>query len=96
MGERYVSTAQEAVCRNTTNRRQPQRGAVETTQQPGKALRLVDTGEAPALQADQANQIAVVGVAEIEAGSRRRTVLNDADTRLYRAKREGRNRVIGS
>lgn len=36
------------------------------------------------------------GVAEIEAGSRRRTVLNDADTRLYRAKREGRNRVIAS
>jgi diguanylate cyclase (GGDEF)-like protein len=34
------------------------------------------------------------GIARIGDGSRRRTVLNDADTRLYRAKREGRNRVV--
>jgi diguanylate cyclase (GGDEF)-like protein len=36
------------------------------------------------------------GLAEISDGSRRRTVLNDADTRLYRAKREGRNRVVAA
>jgi diguanylate cyclase (GGDEF)-like protein len=36
------------------------------------------------------------GLAEITDGSRRRTVLNDADTRLYRAKREGRNRVVAA
>ena len=36
------------------------------------------------------------GLAEINDGSRRRTVLNDADMRLYRAKREGRNRVIAA
>lgn len=34
------------------------------------------------------------GLAEIHDGSRNRTVLNDADMRLYRAKREGRNRVV--
>ena len=34
------------------------------------------------------------GIAAIESNSRRRTVLNEADTRLYRAKREGRNRVV--
>lgn len=36
------------------------------------------------------------GLAEIGDGSRSRTVLNDADMRLYRAKREGRNRVIAA
>ena len=36
------------------------------------------------------------GLAEIHSGSRRRTVLNDADMRLYRAKRAGRNRVIAA
>jgi diguanylate cyclase (GGDEF)-like protein len=34
------------------------------------------------------------GVAECKPESRRRTVLNEADKRLYRAKREGRNRVV--
>ena len=34
------------------------------------------------------------GVAECKQESRRRTVINDADKRLYRAKREGRNRVV--
>ena len=34
------------------------------------------------------------GVTECKPGSRRRTVINDADMRLYRAKREGRNRVV--
>ena len=34
------------------------------------------------------------GLAEIRDGARCRTVLNEADMRLYRAKREGRNRVI--
>ncbi|MEJ2129229.1 MAG: GGDEF domain-containing protein [Woeseiaceae bacterium] len=34
------------------------------------------------------------GLAGITDGARRRTVLNDADARLYRAKREGRNRVV--
>ena len=34
------------------------------------------------------------GVAEIGKDTRRRTVLNEADLRLYRAKREGRNRVV--
>ncbi len=34
------------------------------------------------------------GLAEITDSTRRRTVLNEADERLYRAKREGRNRVI--
>ena len=34
------------------------------------------------------------GVAQMNFASRRRTLLNDADERLYRAKREGRNRVV--
>ena len=34
------------------------------------------------------------GLAEIKGGSRFTTVLNEADMRLYRAKRNGRNRVI--
>jgi len=34
------------------------------------------------------------GLAEAQTDSRRTTVLNDADARLYRAKREGRNRVV--
>jgi diguanylate cyclase (GGDEF)-like protein len=34
------------------------------------------------------------GLAEIRGGARCRTVLNEADMRLYRAKREGRNRVV--
>jgi len=36
------------------------------------------------------------GLAEVTAKSRRRTILNDADERLYRAKNEGRNRVIAA
>ena len=36
------------------------------------------------------------GLAEIDEHSRRRTVLNEADLRLYRAKREGRNRVVAA
>jgi len=36
------------------------------------------------------------GVAEIKSGSRYTTILNEADMRLYRAKREGRNRVIAA
>lgn len=36
------------------------------------------------------------GLAEIDKHSRRRTVLNEADLRLYRAKREGRNRVVAA
>ena len=36
------------------------------------------------------------GLAEIGTHSRRRTVLNEADLRLYRAKREGRNRVVAA
>ncbi len=36
------------------------------------------------------------GLAEIGNDSRRRTVLNEADLRLYRAKREGRNRVVAA
>lgn len=36
------------------------------------------------------------GIAEIGNDSRSRTVLNDADMRLYRAKRDGRNRVIAA
>ena len=36
------------------------------------------------------------GLAEIGNHSRRRTVLNEADLRLYRAKREGRNRVVAA
>lgn len=35
-----------------------------------------------------------IGVAEIAQGARRRTVLNIADERLYRAKDDGRNRVV--
>ncbi len=34
------------------------------------------------------------GLAEITDASRRTTILNEADLRLYRAKREGRNRVV--
>ncbi len=34
------------------------------------------------------------GLAELTEGARRRTIVNEADSRLYRAKREGRNRVI--
>lgn len=34
------------------------------------------------------------GLAEIGDGARCRTILNEADMRLYRAKREGRNRVV--
>ena len=34
------------------------------------------------------------GLAEIRGGARCRTVVNEADMRLYRAKHEGRNRVI--
>lgn len=34
------------------------------------------------------------GLAEFTDGARRRTLLNEADSRLYRAKREGRNRVV--
>jgi diguanylate cyclase (GGDEF)-like protein len=34
------------------------------------------------------------GMAEITGASRFTTILNEADMRLYRAKREGRNRVI--
>lgn len=36
------------------------------------------------------------GLAEITHTSRRRTVVNEADMRLIRAKREGRNRVVAS
>lgn len=36
------------------------------------------------------------GVAEIKGGSRYTTILNEADMRLYRAKREGRNRVVAA
>jgi diguanylate cyclase (GGDEF)-like protein len=36
------------------------------------------------------------GLAEIRGDLRCRTILNEADTRLYRAKREGRNRVIAA
>ena len=36
------------------------------------------------------------GLAEVTAESRSRTILNDADERLYRAKNEGRNRVIAA
>jgi len=36
------------------------------------------------------------GLAEIGDHSRRRTVLNEADLRLYRAKRDGRNRVVAA
>ena len=36
------------------------------------------------------------GLAEVTAASRNRTILNDADERLYRAKNEGRNRVIAA
>ncbi len=35
-----------------------------------------------------------IGLAEIAQGARRRTVLNIADERLYRAKDDGRNRVV--
>jgi diguanylate cyclase (GGDEF)-like protein len=35
-----------------------------------------------------------IGIAETQDDSRRTTVLNEADLRLYRAKNEGRNRVI--
>lgn len=36
------------------------------------------------------------GLAEIRGGGRYTTILNEADMRLYRAKREGRNRVIAA
>lgn len=36
------------------------------------------------------------GLVEIRNDSRRRTVLNEADVRLYRAKSEGRNRVVAT
>lgn len=36
------------------------------------------------------------GLAEITGGARYTTILNEADMRLYRAKREGRNRVIAA
>jgi diguanylate cyclase (GGDEF)-like protein len=36
------------------------------------------------------------GLAEIDGDSRCTTILNEADMRLYRAKREGRNRVIAA
>ena len=36
------------------------------------------------------------GLTELNGAERRRTVLNEADMRLYRAKREGRNRVIAA
>ena len=35
------------------------------------------------------------GIAEIGNDSRRTTILNDADTRLYQAKHKGRNRIVG-
>ena len=36
------------------------------------------------------------GLAEIRDDAHSRTILDEADTRLYRAKREGRNRVIAA
>ena len=36
------------------------------------------------------------GLAEMKSTSRYTTILNEADMRLYRAKREGRNRVIAN
>ena len=36
------------------------------------------------------------GLAEVTSASRSRTILNDADERLYRAKNEGRNRVVAA
>jgi len=35
------------------------------------------------------------GIAEVGIDSRRTTILNDADTRLYQAKHKGRNRIVG-
>lgn len=56
-----------------------------------------------AVQADDWSSIAPdlgvtisFGLAEVTAASRNRTILNDADERLHRAKREGRNRVIAA
>jgi diguanylate cyclase (GGDEF)-like protein len=37
-----------------------------------------------------------LGLAEIRDDAHSRTILDEADTRLYRAKREGRNRVIAA
>ena len=36
------------------------------------------------------------GLAEVTSVSRNRTILSDADERLHRAKREGRNRVVAA
>ena len=36
------------------------------------------------------------GLAAIRDGAHSRAILDEADTRLYRAKREGRNRVIAA
>ena len=35
------------------------------------------------------------GIAEVGIDTRRTTILNDADTRLYQAKNKGRNRIVG-
>ena len=34
------------------------------------------------------------GIAALSNDSRRTTILNDADTRLYKAKNKGRNRIV--
>lgn len=73
----------------------PYTGADKARQVCGQLREAVQTADWSDIAEDFSLTISF-GLAEIEDGSRHRIILDEADVRLYRAKREGRNRVIAA